>query len=223
MDPIITAGLISAGSSLLGGVLGRNAVKKTTSAEMRAKILTGKEFGLHPLASIGASSGGGYTGSYLGEGIAQAGAAAAQAVRDKADKKDPLRIKEAELLDAQVEEARSRTRLNDLNAARSAGLDPFAPRKENALIQVKLENGEVVWVPNPDVYEIGPSELATGRTMLEGARVVGRVTANSPPPGTPEKNFPKDPTLGQIYRPSSEPRYEYQFTRQGWRQRKRRD
>ena len=52
----------------------------------------------------------------------------------------------------------------------NAPFDPFEMRNENALINVLLENGEIIKMPNPDLYEVGPAELATGRAIIEGAR-----------------------------------------------------
>lgn len=168
----------------IGGLIGQQMASgeagKTAASEMRSKILTGREFGLHPLASIGASTSG-YTGNYIGEGLAEAGRALGdQAARNR---RDPLEAKQGELLDAQIAESRSRTILNAAEAhSRGNVIDPYKMRTENALIRVKLENGDVIEMPNPDVYEVSPTELATARAIIEAARVYqSRPTASNPP------------------------------------------
>lgn len=145
--------------------------------------------GIHPLAAMGAASGyqnpfgSSPAGNALGDGINAFREDQAAARQERADA--PLRKKQSELLDAQIAEARSRTTLNQANAHRTlvgpaASLDPYAPRKENALISVRLENGETVLMPNPDLYEISPTELATGRVLIEGARQVDRQIEGRP-------------------------------------------
>ena len=118
--------------------------------------------------------------------VAQAANSVARQEQSRLGKMDQ---KQADLIDAQILEARSRTILNTANAKRAlvgpaAGPDdPFAMRQENALIKVRLEDGTIVQVPNPDVYEIGPSELLTGRAILESGRAVHHLTnqtSNSP-------------------------------------------
>lgn len=184
MDPILTSSLISAGGNILGGLLGKGkSPGQTVRAQMRAAISTGAKYGLHPLASIGAASGGYSTGNVLGDGLAAAADALAQGVAAKGEKAaaDRAQIKAEEVADAQIAEARSRTLLNLQNAKRAAvTIDPYAPRRENALMRVMLENGETVLVPNPDVYEIGPGELTTGRVLLEGGRGIQRARDAAP-------------------------------------------
>ena len=194
MDPFVTGSLISAGSSLLGGIFGSKSQKNAAAREMDQKIQTGKKYGLHASTSIGAQTSG-YQ-PVMNQAFTSAGrsiqglAARADA---KADRAREDRGKE--LLDAQIAEAQSRTILNKANAQRAlvgpgAPTDPYAPRKANALISVKLENGDTVLVPNPDVYEISPTELATGRLVLEGGRVVDN--ARNPAPrstGTSRRSY----------------------------------
>lgn len=164
-----------------------------------------KKAGLHPLAVMGNNSsysspiqvGAGFnpvtdganTGSAIGDAIASGAATIANKVDGKANAMAKAEAenmkKEGQLLDAQILESRSRTLLNQTNARRSlvgpqSPVDPFAIRQENALMEVKLENGDKVLIPNPDVYEVGPSELVTGRALLEGGRVVA--AAGNPTP-----------------------------------------
>lgn len=181
-------GIFSAIGSVVGGLIGARSVsnqqKKAHQFEKR-RIQTlakdAKAAGIHPYAALGA--GAGYSnpftsspaGSFIGDGVAAAGQGIDEEFGKSASKS--LASKQGELLDAQIAEARSRTVLNSANAKRtligpSAPTDPFAMRKENALIEVRLENGTIVKIPNPDVYEVGPTELVTGRTLLEGGRGV---------------------------------------------------
>lgn len=181
MDPFIVGSLISGASSLLGGALDRKDQKHAAGREMEDKILMGRKYGLHPLASIGAQTSG--YAPVMSGAFESAGNAIQTGLAQRANARSAsgLERKQEQLMDAQILEATSRTRLNEANAKRAlvgTGLpeDPFARRKENALVEVMLENGDVVLVPNPDVYEISPTELAAGRLMLEGGRVVSQVS-----------------------------------------------
>lgn len=200
MDPLVIGALIQGASSLLGGALNRRGVGKTTADEMRAKILTGQEFGLHPLAAIGAQTSG-YSGHYIGDGVADAGAALGQAISAKGerDRSRSLEKAELDLVQAQTEEVRSRTRINEMNARPAAPIDPYAMRQVNSLIAVKLENGDIVYIPNPDVYENSPTELVTGRGIIEGARAVQGGDGNSVTLSFPDSR-PVNRTTGDIRR-----------------------
>lgn len=185
MDPFVTGSLISAGSSLLGGLFGRKSQKTAAANEMKQKIEMGKRYGLHPSTAIGAQTSG-YQ-PVMHQAFTSAGRSIQEGLAARADAKaDRAREDRGKaLLDAQIAEAQSRTILNKANAQRAmvgpgSPVDPYAPRKANALISVKLENGDTVLVPNPDVYEISPTELATGRLVLEGGRVVDN--ARNPAP-----------------------------------------
>lgn len=173
MDPILGGALLSAGGRLLGGIFGQNNQAATqgdvTAREMRAKIETGKEFGLHPLAAIGAQTSG-YAGNYLGDALGDAAGALGEGY---AKARDPLSKKQGELIDAQVEEARSRTLLNKAEAASRirASMDPHGPGsgpqapgiQRTPLIQrVDSPDGKHGYGLNPDAFEIGLGELLTG-------------------------------------------------------------
>ena len=187
--------LISAGASLIGGALNRRANRAAEKRRLnfeRTRIQTvaadAKKAGIHPLSALGVAAGyqnpygSAPSGSTLGDGIAAAGDIIGRSVPTKTQKaKDAqaatLNEKQAQLLDAQILESRSRTNLNSANAKRAllgpnSPVDPFGMRQENALIKVKLENGDIVRIPNPDIYDISPSELVTARGIIEGARVV---------------------------------------------------
>lgn len=161
----------------LGGMMDRADQRKAASREMSSKIETGKKFGLHPLAAIGAQTSG-YQ-PVMAQAMTSAGNSiqAARAREDQQREAAKVEGLQRELLESQIAEVRSRTLLNQRNALRplvgpASEDDPFRRRQENALIEVMLENGQVVTIPNPDVYEISPTELATGRVILEGGRVL---------------------------------------------------
>jgi len=173
--------------------------KKETFERQRIQMLAkdARLAGIHPLAAMGAASGyqnpfGGASpsGTAIGDGMAALGQ-----LRQRKDQ-TKNRSLETKLLNSQIAETQSRTILNQANAKRSlvgpgSPVDPYAPRQENALVKVKLEDGTIVWMPNPDVYEIGPTELATGRILLEGGRAVEAIDSS------PKQREPK-PKRGAI-------------------------
>lgn len=220
MDPFIAGSLITAGSSLLGGVLDRKAQKSIEGIQMADKIRTGAKFGLHPLAAIGAQTSG-YQ-PVMAQALTSAGQAIQTGLAERSNSRaaNQLQQKQERLIEEQILEARSRTALNLANAKRvvvgpGSPVDPYAMRTENALMAVRLENGDIVYVPNPDVYEISPTELAAGRGMLEGGRIVSKIPQGEAPPV-----MPANPKLGQVYRPGNG--MEYVYTKRGWRPRKER-
>lgn len=203
------SGLLAAasiGSSLLGGLFGRSNAKRQAALQREFaqkglgwRVEDARAHGLHGL--VGAT---GQSAQYqpvnhspmadAASDIANTLGNEAMARRD-AKERAPINAKQEQLVDAQIAEARSRTLLNHANAKRSlvgpgSSVDPYAMRTENALIKVKLENGETVMIPNPDVYEIGPTELVTGRGIIEGARVVERARGNPNNPKRRESPHP---------------------------------
>lgn len=105
MDPFTAAAAISAGSSLLGGLFGRKQQDKVNAQSMalnreqferiqtrsiQDRVADAKAAGIHPLFALGASVSSASaspfvpdTGNYLGEGIAAAGGAAANALTSR--------------------------------------------------------------------------------------------------------------------------------------------
>ena len=184
-------GIFSAIGSVVSGILRNNSARDQQRRALnfernRISYLAddAKRAGIHPYAALGAGAGysNPYTSSPVGSAIADGVGAVGDAIDGKIGeaKGKNLRAKQGELLDAQIAETRSRTVLNSANAKRAligprAATDPFGMRKENALIEVKLEDGTIVKIPNPDVYEIGPTELATGRGIIETSRGVKKL------------------------------------------------
>ena len=200
-------GIFSAIGGVVSGILGNQAAKdqqkkaiKFEKNKLQYLAADAKKAGIHPYAALGAGAGysNPYTSSPVGSSIADGVGALGDAIDGKigeAKGKD-LKAKQGELLDAQIAETRSRTVLNSANAKRAligphASTDPFRMRKENALIEVKLEDGTVVKIPNPDVYEIGPTELATGRGIIETSRGVKKL-GETPKDAQKYQAFPTD-------------------------------
>lgn len=186
MDPatISAVGTLASGvGSLLGGSNSMHP-RDANRAAMVGRFEAAKEFGLHPLTVAGGSAG--YQPASrpnFGSNLRDLGNTLSEVAADKAAKKTAgeQQKKADELLEAQLMEMRSRTGLNLANTKRVLGgpgqpPDPFKMETHNALIEVMLENGDIIRVPNPAVYEIGPSELATGRILLEGGRVIERAS-----------------------------------------------
>lgn len=176
MDPFVLGSLISSGSSFLGGLLDRKDQRAAPGNEMRQKIETGREYGLHPLVSIGAQTSG-YQ-PVMSQAMSSAGQSIQTGLAERANAKAAASMakKQEALIDEQILEARSRTMLNQANARRAlvgpgAPADPFAMRKENAWIQVRLKDGTIVEIPNPDVHEISLTEALVGAGLLQGARI----------------------------------------------------
>ncbi len=232
-EAIVAAGIGAAGS-LLGGMFDRNAqrsrdFKARRFEKQRIQMITKDALaaGIHPLAALGsaagfqnpfagAAPGGASMGGAIADAASQIGAGVAQAGKAKSNEA---------ILAAQLAESRSRTILNQANAKRAligpgSTVDPFAPRQENALVEVELENGERILIPNPELYEISPSELATGRILIEGGRGISRVKKRQPKEDqTPEfqGGFPRNPKIGDTV--SINGRI-HTYTRQGWKLRR---
>lgn len=174
IDPFIVG---SIGSSILGGLFGRKNQKDQTALQrefaqnsLRWNIQQARAEGLHPL--VGAGQPGAQYQPSQASPMQGALAGISDVLLSQSGRK-----KQEQLVDAQIEEAQSRTILNKANAQRALlgpnapNTDPFKMRSENALIRVKLENGDIILMPNPDVYEISPTELATARVLMEGSRM----------------------------------------------------
>lgn len=128
MDPFVIGSLISAGSSLLGGLFGRKKEKpptRVTPLQLRNEAL---EAGFNPLTVLGASAGGGFgmnpgqtgVGLSSGELIANALSGFGQAfMRDPVEAE--TRELERDLLKEQVRAAREASRSIGIQASAQAG------------------------------------------------------------------------------------------------------
>lgn len=176
-------GAIGTGLELLGGIKSATGSGGSTPYTQSYDQLMGAfaaadKAGLHRLTVAGSPAG--YSPAPMAEaqGLLDAGAA----LRSRPSKK------ETELIDAQIEEARSRTALNNANTRRSLlgpqpGLGGFTPRLRDSLDRAQ-DGGDrgyrveptpdlgarqgvtlgdyTAWGPNPEPFEVGLSELLVG-------------------------------------------------------------
>ena len=192
----VAAAGVSALGNIASGLLGRRKGKSPGDA-IKSTVKAARELGIHPLAALGSGATYAPAGSMgnsafladaadnVGQGIRQAAEARARS-RAEADGRE-MGAKQVQLIDAQIEEARSRTLLNAANAKRLIG--PQLPRvsgdrgglevmsggntmdgrpivKEPAADlparqRVQLGNISATGL-NPDAFEVGVSELAAG-------------------------------------------------------------
>lgn len=110
----------------LGGLFGRSrgpSPKDQAYQQLKGAFKAADEAGIHRLAVAGSPAGYSPAPYHAAEGIMQAGNALADYGRHRENR--GLQRKQEQLLDAQVEEARSRTVLNQANARRAlAGPQP---------------------------------------------------------------------------------------------------
>lgn len=144
------------------------------------------QFGIHRLAVAGSPAGYSPVPSMAAEGAMQAGQALTDYAQSKGDKS--IQRKQEQLVDAQIQEARSRTILNQANARRAVsgpqpGLGQATNRIAEALDRLpdggprgvrdepqpnlparqKVTIGDKTAVgPNPEAFEVGISELIAG-------------------------------------------------------------
>lgn len=244
-------GLIgSVGSSLLGGIFGKKKQKNDTAFQREFaqkglgwKIQDGKKHGLHPLASIG-----GVGAQYqptAGSPMADAAAGVGRGIETYAARRQdaPLAKKQAELIDAQIAESRSRTLLNASNARRpiygptpgvtgvTSGLEGMDPgeggtrpvRREPtpdmpARQKVSLGKDSAVG-PNPEAFEVGISELLAGAAIYGPQWLAKKISRNMS--SRAQKNAPptrKGTRLGELVTRGN---FEYQWTKNGWKGRRK--
>lgn len=182
----IGAGLEVAGG--LKGLFGGKAPSPSQQAygQLKGAFRAADEFGLHRLAVAGSPAGYTPVPSQAAEGLMAAGGA----LRSYSEGKETgrLRRKEEELIDAQIEEARSRTILNNANARRAfAGPQPGLggaatrmgvafdrlanggdraisrePERDMPASQTVTAGSQTARGPNPEAFEVGLSELIAG-------------------------------------------------------------
>lgn len=179
--------IISAGSSILGGILGSNSAEKQQEKNLEAqrefaqhgirwKVADAKAAGLHPLAALGAqtvpyapvSVG----GSGLGEGLAQAGQDISRSMHATRDRNERL---EAEALNRT-------TQAENLRMGRERhGMDMQRAELENALLASQLKRQQVN--ANPPFPSM--SRGKSGDPNSQGSFVYNPAELTSHQPGNP--------------------------------------
>ena len=139
MDPIIGGSLISAGSSLLGGLFGGGDAPAPPNSRVQAKrsVLghaqgaqqAARQYKFNPLTllgvspSVGGGGGGGASANYMGAAIADAGMAIADGLARKADFDDNRELRELQVanekLRQKIQEQTIRPRVGGIYAATS--------------------------------------------------------------------------------------------------------
>lgn len=187
----IGLGTIGTALNVAGGIKnlfgsGGPGPKGQAYGSLKGAFKAADEFGLHRLSVAGSPSGYSPVPTSESEGLLQAGQALRQLDQDRKDA--GLRRKEEALIDAQIEEARSRTLLNQVNAKRSfsgpqpglGGATPPAriafdrlanggdrkvsgePERDYPATQTVTLGEETARGPNPEAFEVGISELLAG-------------------------------------------------------------
>lgn len=177
--------IATAGSSILGGLFGKSEASKNRAMQrnfIQMRVADAKKAGIHPLAALGASGGAQSVHSGMGDAVASAGAAIGKSIANrelqqlnKEKIRSDINRNNAEaqgwLADAQRTTTNAALRAGAIGGAVPTKNDPYKKRTENQYMSVKLADGSIIEVPNPDVYEIGPTELATGSALLGGSLV----------------------------------------------------
>lgn len=176
----------------IGGLFGRKrgpSPSEQAYGQLQGAFKAADEAGLHRLAVAGSPAGYSPAPQHDGEGVMALGNAVREYAQDRTDKK--TRQKQDALIDAQIEEARSRTILNQANARRAvSGPQPGLGQASNPVQEAfdRLSNDgsrrinreperdqpatQTVTLgrftgrgPNPEAFEVGLSELAAGVLM----------------------------------------------------------
>lgn len=209
MNPIVTASLIQAGGSLLGGFLGSsggyNAYDKAQIINpITLRVRDAKKSGIHPLYALGAptmSPAKSIPGqSPLGSAIADAAQHLGRGI-ESTSKKEPGKIESLQerALRAQAErdmaaamKTRSDMMLNVMDSQKAHDQLENQVIEQNfppSHIQVRDSfTGKLKWVPNPDVYEL--PELIGG---YEHGRAVTQGQIHAPRKRPPLKGQPVTP------------------------------
>lgn len=174
MNPLIIGGLISAGGSIAGSLLNRNANRdaNTANADLQRefaqkgiqwRVADAKAAGIHPLAALGVNVGSArptYTGGNPGAGITGASQSIGSAVMQKALIEGTEIDNRNKMLEG--EESLSRTRLNYeqqehqmmLNNKLKTELEGQNPDLDKAYIPIWDNVSEsIVHVPNPEYFQ----------------------------------------------------------------------
>lgn len=183
------APLIGAGLDFLGGRADRRAQEQFARSGLGWRIEDGARYGLHPLASAGAAGGPQFQPVFVPGTYANAFGQTADNYANRG-----LQKKNAELMDAQIAEARSRTLLNLSNARRGDLATPSSVTGATGGIEQLLQAfdsrygggergirvepqpdlparqtvtlGKYSAVgPNPEAFEVGIGELIAGAAI----------------------------------------------------------
>lgn len=190
MDPIVAASLISAGSNIVGGLLGsssaRSASKAATKEAARQfnlqrednanatqiRVADALKAGINPLAALGISqnvsptvhAGGGYdnSGEIMANSIAGAGSAIGKAMADKAadDMNYDSQSKELDLEGKRLENRILQARLDSLTLSSPGNTMNVVPQNR------ALEGESLVFRPAYDMQ--GRPRLVINQDVLEG-------------------------------------------------------
>lgn len=170
MDPLVTAGLISAGSNLLGGLIGQAESKKMFKRQLQAqrqfaqqgirwKVADARAAGISPLVALGASTTSpsfGNLGTPLGDAVGRAGESVGRSISD------------AQLQRLQASQAERQLANQEMVASSEADRN-FAEadfiRQQAADSQVaRIRNRQVADPGVPDPTQVAP---ATSETLAE--------------------------------------------------------
>ena len=233
MDPLV----IGAGISAVSGLLQQDRAQKFERGRIPRTVKQMREAGLHAsLAFPGAASS--YQNPYVGpDPIGQAATDIGKAEsRKQSEAITNTNAKlEGELIQAQIEEAQSRTRLNNVNANRNPSAVP--PRFDekgypiiNTVARYILPSGETILGLNPEAAEVGIGEAVIGLGTIAGGE--GLVHSNNVIQSQAgrreyyeafEKSLDPDAPLGTIAVEDKLKEFEWQKTKRGWIRRKRRE
>lgn len=169
MDPFIGSSLISAGSSLIGGLLGNKSADDTAQAnrehevrfaknQIRWKTLDAERAGLHPLFALGSSAvspSPAPTGNYMGNAISQAGADISRGLtQSHAAKRDAVADQQtSQLHTLQMEESKARSTKDFAQAALYASEVKRSEQRANT-IQDSISRSKVGEITFPGGYKL---------------------------------------------------------------------
>ena len=225
--------IIGAGINAVSGLWQQKRAQRFEGQKITMLAKDAKRAGIHPLAALGAVN---YQNPYAGRD--PIGAAASDIGKHAAAKEGESVLKEnarkeGELLVAQTEEARSRTRLNNANSVRASG-GPTAPALYDdngrpiihTQAQYILPSGEKVVGVNPEAAEVGPGELAIHGLAVGAGEGYAAVRGAYRTQDAQREYFDKferslrtDVPYGTIVKDEVFKRFEWQYTKSGWRRR----
>lgn len=167
--------IVSAGSSLLGGLFGDSSADKQNKMQMdlaknsiKYRVEDAKNAGIHPLYALGAQGLNANTvSSPMGQAVADAGTAISRGISNSYEKE--LKTKNLENIQADIDLKRAQATGFIAEAKRASNIAQSKPAGRTAPIAKYIQvrdprNGKLSWVANPDVYELGEG-LGTVETI----------------------------------------------------------